>query len=395
MKKLKIIWTVARAILTLAAFGAVGYLLYAYEYFKAFGEIDNFIGALPIAFALIFAGGFTALLWVRHGKKTAPLSIALAVIVALSAALYPTALTGGWWIGKPNTADGSDGDISVYTPFMQGNKTAKLGEVSDLTLTENLPVMDGALALYPVYAAIAETVYDSGAYTPESVVFTNTLKAFDGIIAGERDVIFTAAASESQLKKAKEAGVELTFTPIGKEAFVFVVGKDNPVEDVSYQQIRNVYSGKTAKWSTLGWKEGGDIIAFQRPEGSGSQTGLQSIMKGLPICAPRPLPDESLIGTNSLMQQVSVEWKGVQPALGYTYRFFAIEMNANPEAKFLKVNGVAPTSENIRNGSYPFVVQFYAVTNGQPQGNTKLLIDWILSPQGQRLIEKTGYAPVK
>ena len=115
----------------------------------------------------------------------------------------------------------------------------------------------------------------------------------------------------------------------------------------------------------------------------------------MPIQAPQPLPDKSLIGSNSLMQQVSVEWKGVQPALGYSYRFFANTMYPNPNAKLLKIDGVEPSVENIKNGSYPFTVNFYAVTNGQPQGNTKKLIDWILSPQGQKLIEKCGYTPLK
>ena len=68
-------------------------------------------------------------------------------------------------------------------------------------------------------------------------------------------------------------------------------------------------------------------------------------------------------------------------------------MYANPDAKILKVDGVEPSVENIRNGSYPFAADFYAVTNGKPEGNTKLLIDWILSPQGQEIIGKTGYVP--
>ncbi|MBP5242434.1 MAG: substrate-binding domain-containing protein, partial [Clostridia bacterium] len=200
---------------------------------------------------------------------------------------------------------------------------------------------------------------------------------------------------KEQMEAAERAGVKLTFTPIGKEAFVFLVGKENPVDDISYQQIKNIYSGKTAKWNTLGWKEGGDIVAFQRPEGSGSQSGLQNVMGSMPVIKPQPLPDKSLVGTNSLMKQVSVHYKGVQPALGYSFRFFAETMYPNEDAKMLKVNGVYPSTENIRTGKYPFTVNFYAVTNGEPTGNTKTLIEWILSPQGQKLMEKCGYVPLK
>ena len=146
-------------------------------------------------------------------------------------------------------------------------------------------------------------------------------------------------------------------------------------------------------WSTLGWKEGGEIVSFRRPEGSGSQTGLQKVMRDMPIQS-RPLPDESLAGTNSLMKQMSVEWNGVQPALGYSYKFFAETMYFNPDVKILEVDGVYPSDENIVSGKYPFVFTFYAVTNGEPTGNTKTFIDWICSDQGQELVKKTGYTPI-
>ncbi len=369
------------------------YILYKYEYISQFGSIDNIVGVIPVAFAVLAAGGGVALVWLKYSKKTAPLAICMAVLVIFTAALFPAALRGSWWIAKPDKLSGSDGDISAYAPFTEGSLTAKLGEESELVLDSGLPVIDGALALYPVYSAVVEAVYEKSVYNGEAQ-FTNTVEAFNALIAGERDVIFTAAASQNQRDAAAKAGVELKHTPVGKEAFVFVAGKGNPVNSITHQQIRNIYSGKTAFWSTLGWREGGRIIAFQRPDGSGSQTGLQSIMKGLPVQSPQPLPSAGLIGSNSLMQQISAEWKGVQPALGYTYRFFGNTMYPNPGAKFLRIDGVEPSVENIKSGAYPFTVNFYAVTRGEPAGNTQKLINWILSPQGQRLIEKTGYVPL-
>lgn len=394
MKGKKVLINIARAAVCAGAAALGFYLLWRYEYITQAPQIDNIVGAIPIALVILAVAGTCLLAWIKYDKKRAALAVATAVITALSAALFPNALRGDWWIKSPYDTRGDSPDITAYQPFKEGNKTAKLDEVSALKLSGDFPVMDGALALYPVYAAIAETVYDESAFTPESVAFTNTLRAYEAIIAGERDVIFVASASAKQREAAEKAGAELVFTPIGKEAFVFLAGAENPLDGLSYTQIRNIYSGKTAKWRTLGWKDGGDIIAFQRPEGSGSQTGLQSVMGDMPVVSPQPLPDKSLAGSNSLMKQISVRYKGVQPALGYSYRYFANTMFPNPEAKMLKINGVAPSAENIANGSYPFTVNFYAVTNGKPEGNTKLLIDWILSPQGQRLIEKCGYSPL-
>lgn len=372
------------------------WLLWRYEYFSQFDQVDNIVGVIPMVLVLVFSSAFIALVWIRHSKRHAVLSVSLAVLVGLASALFPNSLRGNWWIQQPYSTDGDNPDITVYAPF-NGEKTSQLDEPATITFTENLPVMDGALALYPVYASIAQAVYDKTAYGDgESTPFTNTLRAFNSLIAGERDIIFSSHASKKQIQTAKDAGVELVHTPIGKEAFVFLVGDKNQIENLSSQQIYNIYSGKTAKWRTLGWDEGGNIIAFQRPEGSGSQTGIQTIMHdaGLPLIVPQPLPDKSLVGTNSLMKQISLEWKGVQPALGYSYKFFSTQMYPNSEVKLLSIDGVEPLAENIASGAYPFTVEFYAITNGVPTGNTKILLDWILSPQGQTLIEKVGYASI-
>lgn len=391
----KTIINILRVLIILLIFGVGGYVLYKHEFFGEIKAVDNIIGMLPVALVISGAGALAALLWMKHKRKYIPVSTALSAVALLSVLLFPTALRGNWWLNI-TVSKGAEvkPDLTVFAPFSENSQTAKLDEKASLTLSGSLPKLDGATALYPVYAAFAESLYEEAAFSPNDVVCTNTRNAYEAIMTGERDIIFVAGASAQQRKKAEEMGVKLVFTPIGREAFVFLTGRDNPVENITLQQIRNIYSGKTAYWSTLGWKEGGKIIAFQRPEGSGSQTGLQNLMGNLPIITPQPLPDSSLIGTNSLMKQVSIVWKGVQPALGYSYRYYATVMFSNSEAKMLSVDGVEPSAENIRNGSYPLSADFYAVTNGDPEGNARLFIEWILSSQGQEIVEKTGYSAV-
>jgi len=392
---IRIIGIVIRAIVTIFVWSAGGYVLIKFEYLIAFNDIDNIVGMIPLALVLVGTIGATFILWIKHTKQLIPISSVVTLFIILSVVLFPTALKGNWWINAaPSSESEAAPDLTVYLPFSVGSITAKLDGESELHLTNSLPVLDGATALYPIYAAFAEAVFDEDIFSQNYVQCTNTRGAYEALIMGERDIIFVAGASEKQIAAAKTAGAELCFTPIGREAFVFLVGINNPIDNVTYQQIRNIYSGKTAHWGTLGWRDGGRIIAFQRPEGSGSQTGLHAFLRGLSIQVPQPLPDASLIGTNSLMNQVSVEWQGVQPAIGYSYRFFATTMYANPDVKLLCVDGVEPSIENIQNGSYPFIGEFYAVTNGIPEGNSKLLIDWVLSPQGQELIQKTGYVGI-
>ena len=385
----------ARIAGTVAAFAVAAVVLNEFDYFTQWSQVDNVIGALPIAFALLFAGGCTILIWMKHGKKSAPFAIVLAVFVALTAILYPNALRGNWWINYGYSTEGDSPDISVYEPFKEGTLAASLNEEATLHLEGDLPVLDGAIALYPLYAAFAQAVYDEADYTPDVVRCRNTKVAYEDIISGEADIVFCAAPSASQRAAAEAAGVELVLTPIAREAFVFITGASNPVENLTGRQIINIYTGKTAKWRTLGWAEGGNIIAFRRPEVSGSEAGLNNlVLKGIPALAPQPIPPGAIDGSNSLMQQVSVWYKGVQPALGYSYRYFARSMYPNPDTKLVSIDGYAPTDENIKSGKYPYIAEVYAVTRGQPQGEIKQFIDWMLSPQGQYLVHATGYVPI-
>jgi phosphate transport system substrate-binding protein len=378
---------------TAAAWIAVGLVLHTYEYLASFSEIDNVVGMIPVALMVTAGATATILAWIRYEKRNLAIIIVVASLFVSSIALFPNALIGNWWIYPTTYSESQTApDLSVYAPFTD---TAVAGdEQASLRLGPGAPVLDGATALYPMYAGFANAVYEQASYSPDDVRCTNTVGAYSAIVSGDADIIFVAAPSAAQLERASQAGVDLVFTPIGREAFVFLVGSGNPITTITSQQIRNIYSGKTTQWSTLGWPEGGRIIAFQRPEGSGSQTGLGNAMGQIPIQVPQPLPDPSLIGTNSLMNQISLTWQGVQPALGYSYRYFATTMYPNPDTRLLAVDGIEPTNENIAAGTYPFIGEIYAVTRGAPQADTKLLIDWILSAQGQLIVQRAGYSPI-
>jgi len=243
---MNIIWATAR------------YVLLRFEYLTAFSRIDNTIGMLPVVMALTVSMGVSIIIWTPRKEWKTPVTAAIALLVILSAALFPTALRGNWWINT-SAPEGMEAtpDLTVYIPFSEGAMTVKLDEEAALRIIENQPKLDGATALYPVYAAFAEAVYDEAAFSQDTVRCTNTQGAYEAILAGERDVIFVASASERQISAARAAGVDLWFTPIGREAFVFLVGSENPVDNITFQEIRNIYSGKTAYWSTLGWQEGG------------------------------------------------------------------------------------------------------------------------------------------
>ena len=288
----------------------------------------------------------------------------------------------------------------TYTPFTADSMVVTLDEEPTLRFAEGdtLPRMDGATALYPVYAAFAQAVYPESMeeMTPwdirETVACSTTGSAYHRLINGECDILFVAGPSAEQEAYAAEKGVELVYTPIGREAFVFFVNPNNPIRGLTVEQIRGIYSGDITQWDQLGVNGLGLILAYQRDEGSGSQTALQRfVMRDTPLI---PADKESHVdGMGGIVESVSA-YKNHRNAIGFSFRFYCTALMKGFDVKLLAINGVEPTVENIENGTYPLASSFYAVTRSDADANTLALVEWICGPQGQALVEKTGYTPI-
>ncbi|RNF39262.1 PstS family phosphate ABC transporter substrate-binding protein [Planococcus salinus] len=291
--------------------------------------------------------------------------------------------------------DDAEVDLYAYQPFTESDQLAKLEQPSSFTIEGELPTLDGATALYPLFAAFTQATYPEGEdeYNPYSgpVATTKTPSAYSRLIKGNADVIFAAAPSAGQQKAAEEAGVELHLTPIGREAFVFFVNARNRVDDLSSEELRQIYSGDVTNWQEVG---GGndEIRAFQRPEDSGSQTTFINFMDGMPI--QQPETEELVSGMGGIIEEVA-SYRNYKNAIGYTFRFYSMEMVRNDKVKLLAIDGVEPTIDTIRSGAYPLTSEFYAITAGSENPNVAPFIEWIVSEEGQQLVEKTGFVPVQ
>lgn len=291
-------------------------------------------------------------------------------------------------------------DYRSFTPFVKDSPAATLDEPSSLRFADvdTVPRMDGATALYPVYAAFAQATYpEIMAEMPESEILkivdcSTTGYAYRSIVDGDCDIIFVAGPSKEQEAYAAEQGVELVYTPIGREAFVFFVHPDNPVESLTLEQLRGVYSGQITRWDALGAPGLGEILAYQRSEGSGSQTALERFVMGDTPLMPAE-KEKVMTAMDGIVERVS-SYHNHRNAIGYSFRFYCTGLMRGFDVKLLAVEGVAPTVENIENGSYPLASYFYAVTRADADENTLALLAWITGPQGQELVEKAGYTPL-
>ncbi|MFZ4453919.1 PstS family phosphate ABC transporter substrate-binding protein [Salibacterium aidingense] len=321
------------------------------------------------------------------------LSTTMKIVLPLLLFVLPLAGYGGYEAYIDHIEiENAEVDLTAYEPFRKETKAVRLEQPSSFTLKENLPELDGATALYPVYSAFVRAVYPENEYPHDNtldreVAVSKTPGAYNRLAAQNVDMIFAAGPSEKQESKLRP---EMEQTAIGKEAFVFFVHDSNPVQSLTVEELRGIYSGDITNWEEVGGKNQ-EIIAFQRPEGSGSQTGLQKMMDGKKIMDPPS--DHRVTGMGGVIEKAS-SYRNHRNAIGFSYRYFSTQMKENNNIKLLKVNDVPPDVPSIKNDEYPLSSEFYAITNGTDNPNVPPFIDWILSEEGQTIIEKTGYVPL-
>lgn len=327
----------------------------------------------------------------RLAGQLAALALTAAVFAAFNLGMYQL-LTRRLSNNFSDASRAQMVDVGQYLPFEEGSDLPEID--ASLTLTGDLPVLDGAAALVPVYAAVIDSVYPQGCVTyeggsfssdnyygenfaPDSVMqYNNTVRGYQAIVDGSTDILFCASPSQEQLDYALSMGVELKFVPIGLEGFVFFVNSQNPIENLSSSDIRKIYSCEYTNWSEVGGANR-VINPVTRLQGSGSQTVFEAFMGDTKIGIKSPL---AIAGGS----------------IGFSFRYYMDGMVGNEGVKMISVDGVYPSSENIKNRSYPIITEFYAIYRSDNENeNIPLLIDWLLSEEGQELIEKTGYVRIQ
>ena len=250
------------------------------------------------------------------------------------------------------------------------------------------PVLNGATALGPVYEAFMEKVYDPLPEDRSALLYVDTTPAaYEALLNRTADVIFVADPSEEQRAEAEKRGLEMVFTPFAREAFVFFVDNHNYIGNLTAQQVRDIYSGRITDWSEVGG-DAGPITAYQRNPGSGSQSMMLRFMGDDELMEA---PGTETMGS-IIMQVADYETGG--GSIGYSFRYYFTEMVGNDQTHMLNLDGVAPTVENIQNGSYPALTTVYAVylaDNENPLA--RKLCEWTTSDEARAIVEQIGYVP--
>ena len=259
---------------------------------------------------------------------------------------------------------------------------------------DNYPRVDASLAIHPLVDSIASNFLG----IPEEDLnyeYTKgrTSDVYKNLIDGNVDVIFAAEPSDDDRAYATSKGVELEVIPTTSSAFVFIVNTANPVDNLSLEEVVKIYKGDITNWNQVGGNDE-DIIPYQRPNGSGSQTAMISlVMKDANLMTA---PKMQVKGEMGGLVDAIAEYDNSEAAIGYSYFYYINTMYKRDTIKMVGIDGVKPTIETIKDGSYPVYTNGYIVfrKSEAEDSNVRKWVKTVLEKRGSKIIEDAGYVPI-
>jgi len=197
-----------------------------------------------------------------------------------------------------------------------------------------------------------------------------------------------------EIKAANDNGVEPVEFVISRDAIAVVVNLENPVNELTIQQISDIYSGKINNWSEVGGEDR-PIVRLSRETNSGTHVYfLENVLrlgkkdnKTFFSADTLLLPSSQGITTETSQNPNAIGYDG----LGYvTPDLKVIAVAKEPGGPY-----VIPSAETVNQGIYPIARDLYMYTSGQPNGEIKAYLDWIRSTEGQKIVDDLGFVPIK
>jgi len=194
-----------------------------------------------------------------------------------------------------------------------------------------------------------------------------------GIAAAESGT--AAIGMSSRHLTEKEAHMQAI--EIAKDGLALIIHPSNPIDSLSLEQVRKIYTSDITDWSELGGRKA-KIHLISREEGSGTRSAFEELVMAKTPITPRAIIQDS---NGAVRLLVSADAN----ALGF------ISLGLLDETvKALKLDGVEPTGDNIENGSYSLYRPFLYVLHDEPEGLAKVFIDYSLSPGGLKILMDEG-----
>ena len=250
-------------------------------------------------------------------------------------------------------------------------------------------VIKGSDTVLPFSQKAAEVYLKKHAEASVTVIGGGSGVGIAAMIDGTCDIAQSSRPIKTKEKKqAQKNGVEPVETVVALDALTVIVHPSNPVKELTIQQLGDIFTGTLTNWKDVGGKDM-PIVVYSRESSSGTYAFCREH-----VLDNREYAASALLApaTGAIVQSIS-QTEGAIGYIGMAYltdSVTALKVAAEAGQPF-----VGASVETAASGSYPIARQLYYYTSGQPKGEAKAFIDYVLSPDGQALVAGLGYVPVK
>jgi phosphate transport system substrate-binding protein len=191
---------------------------------------------------------------------------------------------------------------------------------------------------------------------------------------------------DSEKQKLRDRYFSLGYEiPVAKDGVTLYLNEKNPVNELTLNQIKDIYTGNTTNWSQLGGPDA-KIIVYGRENSSGTYVFFREVaLKNVDYTSSM----QSLPGTAAVVNAVAKDVYGI----GYGGAAYA--KGVKEVAIKTDKGSFRPNTETVKSGQYPLSRNLYWYLQSKPSGNIKKLVDWALSPEGQEIVKQVGYFTIK
>ncbi len=250
---------------------------------------------------------------------------------------------------------------------------------SPILATETIVVVKGSTTVLPIAQSCAEVFMEENPAISISVQGGGSGVGIASLIDGTCNIANASRPiKEKEIATAQEKGVNPVETVIARDAIVLVVHPSNALAGLTLAEIKAIYTGKVSNWSEVGGADQ-EIIVVSRDSASGTfETFNELALEGEKVRA-----NALLQASNAAVVTTVANTPGAIGYVGLGY--------VSKEIKALTVDEVIPSKETVNAGDYPLARSLFMYTDGKPEGAVKKFIDFVLSAEGQKLVEENGY----
>jgi phosphate transport system substrate-binding protein len=208
------------------------------------------------------------------------------------------------------------------------------------------------------------------------------------LINGTTDICEASRPMKDKEKEDAKAkrGAAVVEIPVAVDGLAIYLNSANPIRELTLDQIKGIYTGKITNWKDVGGKDG-KIIAYSRENNSGTYAYFKEHVLANEDFHPSI---QTLPGTSAVTNAVAKDPKSI----GYGGIAYAKGIHHAMVKKDESSPAVEPSMENVLSAKYPISRYLYWYIAGEPTGEVKKLVDWVLGPEGQKLVQEVGYYPL-